>query len=252
MKHKLNDENDQILDNTNVTESTEKNKRLLQLLDKSNPWPLIREGGKLGVNGVKRFFTIVFLFSITNTLLFFYAIAQLVSNGFALGKVFFLLLVLLVGVGFTIYAAYRTYEYVVIDTMRVIYENLTSFFQKICLTIVEKAASLIKSKTNLTDDQLTKALDFGKMVNEKYKKTPKFLRKGAILLLKRIPLVSMLIALKNAITSENKLEASQKLYNKIDGFISDNILGNNHTRWVCWLLPLNIVILGLIIHFQLS
>ncbi|WP_375237874.1 hypothetical protein [Aurantibacter sp.] len=136
--------------------------------------------------------------------------------------------------------------------MRVIYENLSSFFKKISELVIDKAEGLFQGKIDLSDNQLTKALDFGKIVNSKYQKTPAFLRKGIILILNKIPFVGMLIDLKEDIVKGNKIEASTKLYSKMDGFISGTIFGNNNTKWVWWLLPLNIIILIALIKFKIG
>lgn len=245
-----NEEKEFEIEYDNLSENEEKNDKLLELLH--HPWRLVKEGGKLGVNGVKRFFTILSLFAVANTILFFYAIIRLLSTDFEPTKILITLLVLIIGLGITVYSAYRTYHYVLIDTMRVIYENLTSFFQKVSELIIDKAESLFQGKIDLTDNQLTKVLDFGKMINSKYQKTPKFLRKGIIFILNRIPLVGMLIDIKEDILKGNKLEASTKLYNKMDGFISGSIFGNNNTRWVWWLLPLNIIILLVLIELKIG
>ena len=245
-----NEEKEFEIEYDNLPENQENNNKLLKLLN--HPWRLIKEGGKLGVNGVKRFTTVLFLFAFSNTILFFYSISRLFSTDFEFIKILFVLLVLIIGLGVTIYSVYRTYQYVIIDTMRVIYENLSSFFHKISELIIDKVENLFQGKVDLTDSQLTKALDFGKMVNSKYQKTPKFLRKGIILILSKIPFVGMLIDLKQEILQGNKAEASAKLYNKMDGFISDNIFGNNNTKWVWWLLPLNIVILFVFIKLKIG
>ncbi|GGG09615.1 hypothetical protein GCM10011344_07770 [Dokdonia pacifica] len=234
----------------NLPENEENNNKLLNLLN--HPWRLIKEGGKLGVNGIKRFITVLFLFAFSNTILFFYAISRLFSTDFEFMKLLFVLLVLIIGLAITIYSTYRTYQYVVIDTIRVIYENLSSFFHKISELIIDKVEVLFQGKIDLTDNQLTKALDFGKMVNSKYPKTPKFLRKGIILILNKIPFVGMLIDLKEEILKGNKIEASNKLYNKMDGFISNSIFGNNNTKWVWWLLPVNIIIIFVLIKLKIG
>lgn len=234
----------------NSVENEANNNKLLQLLN--HPWKLIKEGGKLGVTGVKRFFTVLLLFSISNTILFFYAISRLFSVDFKFSGLFYVFLVLIIGLVLTFYATYRTYQFVIIDTMRVIYESLSSFFQKISNLIIDKAESLFNGKVNISDNQLTKAFDFGKMVNTKFQKTPKFLRKGIILILNRIPLVGMLMDLKEDISKGNKVEASTKLYNKMDSFISESIFGNNNTKWVWWLLPLNILVVFLLIKYKIG
>ena len=234
----------------NLPQNEENNSKLLELLDR--PWRLIKEGGKLGVKGVKRFFTILFLFAFSNTILFLYAVVRLFSTDFQFVKVFYILLVLLIGLALTIYASYRTYQYVIIDTIRVVYENLSSFFHKISELIIDRVEGLFQGKVDLTNNQLTKALDFGKLVNSKFQRTPKFLRKGIILILNKIPFVGMLMDLKEEIMKGNKIEASAKLYHKMDGFISDSIFSNNNTRWVWWLLPLNILVSFLFIKSKIG
>jgi len=234
----------------NLPENEENNNKLLQLLH--HPWRLIKEGGKLGVKGVRRFFAVLFLFSLTNTILFFYSISRLFSTEFEFNKILFVLLVLLLGLAITIYSAYRTYQFVIIDTMRVIYENLSSFFQKISERIVDKAESKFKGQVDLTKDQVAKALDLGKMVNSRYQSAPGFLRRGILMILKRVPFAGMLMDLKDEISQGNKAEASAKLYTKMDGFITNSIFGNNHTRWVWLLWPLNILILALIIQYKIA
>ena len=244
------DEKEFEIEYNNLPENEENNNRLLQLLN--HPWRLIKEGGKLGVNGVKRFFTVLFLFAISNTILFFYAIKRLFSTDFEFSKLMFVILVFILGLAVTIYASYRAYQYVIIDTMRVIYENLSSLFHKISELIIDKTEHVFKSKGKVSDNQLQKTLDFGKMVNSRYKKTPKFLRKGIILILSKIPFAGMLIDLKEEITNGNKVEASSKLYNKMDGFISNTIFGNNNTKWVWWLLPLNLLVLLFLIKSKIG
>ncbi|AUC75531.1 hypothetical protein [Olleya sp. Bg11-27] len=247
---KTNEEKQFEIEYDNVPENEEKNNKLLELLD--HPWQLIKEGGKLGVNGVKRFFTVLFLFSVSNTFLFLYSINRLFSTDFEFRKLLVVCFVLIIGLSLTIYSAYRTYHYVVIDTIRVIYENLSSFFQKISQLIIDKVEHLFQGKVDLSDTKLTKALDFGTMVNSKYQKTPKFLRKGIVLILNKIPFFGMLTDLKEDISKGNKVEASTKLYNKMDGFITESIFGNNNTKWVWWLLPLNILLLIILIRFKIG
>lgn len=244
------EKNEFYVEYNNQPENDEKNYKVFELLN--HPWRLIKEGGKLGINGIKRFFTVLFLFAISNTILFFFAIGRLFVTNFEFYKIAIAFLVLIIGVVITVYAAYRTYQYVIIDTMRVIYENLSSFFQKISVLIIDKAENLFQGKINLTDNQLTKAVDFGKLVKSKYQKTPKFLQKGIILILNRIPFAGMLIDLKEDIVKGNKAEASAKLYSKMNIFITESIFGNNNTKWVWWLLPLNVISLLVLIKFQIG
>jgi hypothetical protein len=231
-------------------EKEEANSKLLQLLNK--PWRLIVEGGKFGIKSIKKFFGIIALFAITNTILFFYSIVCSFSTPFTFSKLFFVLLVFLIGLGITIYSGYRAYQIVILDTLMVVYKNLTPHFQKASALIVEKAASMLKANANLKEGQLTKVIDVGQMINQHYSKSPALLRKGITMILNRIPLLKILTEIKGDILSGNKAQASVKLYTKLDEFITDTIFGNNNTKWVWWLLPLNILILVIFIKWKIG
>ncbi|WP_430413078.1 hypothetical protein [Kordia sp.] len=237
-------------DYTNSEENVENNNKLLQILDK--PYKLILQGGKHGVKGVRRFFSIVFLFLIANLCMVIYAINRMVVSGFGFGKSFMLVVIFLAGIGFTIYAGYRTYQYVVIDTMRVIYENSTSLFQKISDLVIGNVEKLFTGKKDVKQSDLKKALNFSKMVHQKYQKVPRFIRKGMIMVLKKVPFVGMLVDLQEDINSGNNSVASAKLYTKVDSFISGTVFGNNNTKWVLWLLPLNILLMYLFIRWKIG
>jgi hypothetical protein len=204
------------------------------------------------VHGAKRFFSVLFLFSLSNTVLFLFAIVRAFSTDFAFSKLLYLFLVLVIGICFTIYAAYRTYQYVVIDTMRVVYGDLAPYFQKVSEHLVDKVAGTIQGKVGLSDEQLTKAMDLGNLINSKFTGTPRFLRKGIVLILKRIPIAGMLLDLKEELSMGNKQAVSAKLYTQVDSFISGSIFGKNNTNWVWWLLPVNVLVLLLLIGSKIG
>lgn len=237
-------------DYTNTEENVETNNKLLEILDK--PYKLILQGGKHGVKGVKRFFSVVFLFLFANICMVIYAINRIITTGFGFGKTFMLVVVFLAGIGFTIYAGYRTYQYVVIDTIRVIYENSSSLFKRISDLIISSVEKVFTGKKEVNQSDIKKALNFSKMIHQKYQKVPRFIRKGIIMVLKKVPFVSMLVNLQEDISAGNNSIASAKLYTKIDGFITGTIFGNNNTKWVLWLLPLNLFLMFLFIRWKIG
>ncbi|MCB9245855.1 MAG: hypothetical protein H6606_05440 [Flavobacteriales bacterium] len=245
-----NGEREFVVEFDDLPESEENNSKLFALLD--HPRRLLKEGRKQGVHGVKRFFSVLFLFGITNTLLLFYSIIRLISLPFEFNKLLFVLLILIIGLGFTFISAYRTYQYVVLDTMRVIYGNLSSFFYRISELLIDKAENVFKGKADLTDSQITKVLDLGNLLNARFQRMPRFMREGITMILDRIPFVGMLMDLKEDVLNGNKSEASAKLYGKMDHFISNSIFGKNNTRWVWWLLPLNVLILLILIKVKIG
>ncbi len=238
----------------NSPEKQENTYKLMELLASPSPWRILFEGGKLGVKAIKHFFLIVFLFLFTNTILFFYALTRWFMTGLEINKpnLLAILFTFLLGLAATLYAAHQAYGYVLIDTIRVIYENLASLFQKICEIIIDKAEAIFKGKKQVSDKALANALDFGKMINEKFQKVPRFIRRGVIFIMDKIPVVGMLMELKDDLEAGNKEDASFKLYMSIDDFIQENIFGNNTVSWIWWLLPLNIIVIGILIRSQIG
>jgi len=237
-------------DYTNTLENEENSNKLIEMLDK--PWKLILQGGKYGVKGVKRFFSIVFLFMVTNTFLTFYAFSRLIASGFGFGKAFTIAFVFFIGIGFTIYAGYRAYKFMVVDLIRVLYVNGAPFFQKICDIVINKVQSIFSGKKDVKQADISKALNFSKMIHGKYQTVPRFIRKGIIMVLSKVPFVGMLVELQEDISSGNTTAASAKLFTKVDGFISGTIFGMNTTKWLYWLLPLNIVVLYFFIKWKIG
>lgn len=192
------------------------------------------------------------LFAVSNFIAFIYAIITLLSSDFSVSKLFYLVLILIIGIACTVYATYRTYQFVIIATMEVLYKNLSSFFEKISELIIDKVEHLLKGTNRLSSEKLKSALDLRKMINSRYQKAPSFLKKGIILILNRIPFAAMLLDLQDDILNGKKVEASKKLYIKMDDFISNILFGNNNTKWIYWLLPLNIFAVILLIKFKIG
>ena len=231
-------------------QNEEEESQFLELL--SHPWKLIKGGGKLGIKGVKHFLTVFFLFTTVNTILFCYAINRLFVVDFTVNKIPFVLLVLALGLLVIIYAVRQAYQYIIIDTIRVIYENLSSLFHKIAEYIIDTVENLFGVDVDLDEKKLVTALDFGVLIANSYDKIPKFLIKGIVAILDKVPFVGMLLDLQEDLMKGNKFDASKKLYNKMDGFIGETIFEDNNTNWIWCLLPLNILISGLIIHFGIG
>lgn len=241
---------DHEIDLTNFSEDKEKNSKLLRLLN--HPWRLIKEGGKIGINGAKLFFTVLLLFSFSNFFLFIYAIIRLFATEFAFSKLLYLLLILIIGLGFTIFAIFQTYQQIIISTISVIYISLKPFFKKISEHIIDKSAILFQGKTDLTKKNVNKVMDFGTLINSKYQKLPSIIRNGMILILTMIPWVGMLSDVREEVVEGDKKGASAKLYQKMNGYIVESIFRDKDNQWIWWLLGINIGVLIVIIKFKIG
>jgi len=226
----------------NQIESQEKTARILELLER--PMLLLTKGRSLGVKGVRRFVGIILLFGAVNTFVFISAlvIALMYSNEVSLSDLSFLLWVLLTGFAFTFFAGYKAYRYAIIDALSVVYSSLGPVFKNLTSSMVDKAGEKYSSSDSIDSTKLKTSADIFALLNDKFERIPRLLRKGVGFMLNRIPFVSMLDEVGGDIKAGNRNEASDKLYTNMDGFITNTIFGGNNTRYVYWLLPLNIVI----------
>lgn len=235
-------------DNSEANE--EQNEQLFRLLDQ--PLQLLLNGGQYGVGSLKRFFGVVVLFCITNVLLFFYALIRLFMGGVEGSKMTYLGLLLLLCIGICVYVAYRMYQYVILNVMEMIFNNLKGLFQKLCSLMIDKAEGLWNAKAGTSGAALRQAINFEDLLNNRFVRMPRILRKGLSMVLSKVPLLGMLADLENEILGGGKEAASQRLYEKMNQFVVDTIFANNDTKWVWWMLPLNIVIVIMLIHAKIA
>ena len=161
-----------------------------------------------------------------------------------------LLLLFIVGILFTVFAIYKAYQFVLVEIFGYAYQQSSGLFHKLSDLIVENSEKILNKSSN--NKSVAQAIDYAGVLKEKFERTPKFLSKAVAFLLNRVPLLGMVKNVQSEIAQGNKEAASAQLYGEMDTFISQNIFGSNNTKWVYWLLPLNIIVMLAIIFLKLS
>jgi len=215
-----------------------------------NPFRFLKEGNKHGIKSIRRFFLIIILFGITNMLLFFFSIYRLFYTGFEYEKSIIVLFILSLAIGFIILAAFKAYNYVIIDILKVFYLQIKPLLKKTSSLLIDKSEYLLKNNT--PKKELSKSIDIKNIFKSTFNKIPKFLSNTVISLLLKIPIIEMLLEVRELITDGNKIEANNQFFNKIDNFIVNSIFEGNNTLWVWWMLPLNIIGMAIIILSKIN
>lgn len=193
---------------------------------------LLLAGGKSGLKGVTRLILNVFLFGLSNLVLVVYGILKASAPNSST----WILLMVVLGIVFTLYVGYRSYRYVVIYGISGVYSGLGEPMNTLCARLVDQYANRTQGKGLQTQE----------LVNNVFGALPGFLRKVLSFLLGRLPLKEILQSINADISSGNHTEAQRKLHLELDTRIQGFFTENN-TKWVLWLLPLNIVIqLGIV------
>lgn len=203
-----------------------------------NPVKLITQGGKFGVKGVGKFFGIVILFAIVNFFLLLYgmyreAVGTLLSNG-----LLYLGGMLLFGIGVTVLAGYKAYVYVRTDALRIAYEKLRPYFPGYCRKLVDRVAD---QKIDPNNPNIQHTLDIVSFFNTSFQKFPGFIRRYLVKKISKIPFVQFFRELHQQLLAGNRDVVADTIYQRTDAFLTDNFKANN-TRWILWLLPLNVVL----------
>ncbi|NNJ56284.1 MAG: hypothetical protein HKP14_09135 [Bacteroidia bacterium] len=214
-----------------------------------NALQLILQSGKFGIRGAKRLFSIGFLFGFCNLLLITYGFYNYFGKHSESINGLYLMLLFAVGILFTGFALYRAYQFVLVEIFGYAYQQSSGLFHRLSEVIIDNSEKVVNQSN---DSQFSKAFDYASVLKEKFDRAPRFVSKAVSFLLNKIPLAGMVKNVQSELAEGNKEEASSHLYNEMDTFITQNIFGSNNTKWVYWLLPLNIAVMLAIVFLKLS
>ena len=210
--------------------------KILNSID--TPLKFILNGGKMGLNGVKRIGQVFFLFGLTNLIMFGYNIYHLFES-FTYMSLLYVLLNVITGIVITFGATYMTYQYAITSIIEQIYDDLSDSLLSMCTYIEYNFMNFLEDH-NIKE--LTKSsINITKIINDNFAdKMPNFVKKSFVLILSAIPYVDYLVELEEDIRSN---DSSDKLYMKVDSSIRESLKkDSNITIRIVSLLIFNIVI----------
>lgn len=230
------------LNKSNASTNSMLDKELLKKLD--GPWKILKNGTMFGIGGIKRFSVIVLLFAVMNLFLFGIGMYTAVTNNFSWSTIGILFIMILLGSAFTLWAGYRSYRYVFINILSKIYENTNQYQQNMCAEAVLRAGRIFSGEEHVTNEKLEAAVDWGNRIYDAYGQIPVFFQSGITQLLKRIPVTAFLLSMKEDIKAGNNKLAADKLHALVTDFINAHFFSTNNTRWLLWLIPLNVILMA--------
>lgn len=218
-------------------------KKIDQLLSLAqSPMAMIKNAGKFGIKGGKRFLGITLLFSAVNFILIVAAIVVWIGAGYEMGSLWHLLIAILLCIGITAFASFKAYRYALTQVSYAIYLQLSPFFRKLCGKLVDKAKKKLGSGDSIDKSDVAVDMNAESLLEDDSKKASSYVKRGLNFILKRIPIVGMLIEIKDEIKLGSRDEATDALYHRLNTYVEEEIFGGNNTRWTFILLPLNVVV----------
>ncbi len=206
---------------------------------------LTKDAGKQSLKAVMWFSIVLVSFGLSNLILFVIALFEYGDKRFSAAP-FIILFLGLVSIAF---AVYKTYKYLLVDTLNVAYKYLTPLFKGISIKVIDK---VVVGGTNLMGKHdVKKSLNMGNLMIEVYgKKLPNGVQKSVMFILKCIPFSDFLFTMRDDLKDGRKdnKTLSEMLYLQLDRYIK-GIFNDNSMKWMAWLLPLNIILQILVLIF---
>lgn len=210
---------------------------------------LLKDGAKQGIKAVKLFALMILLFGISNLVFItIHILLYLTESEWAnYNRTIY---AIAIGIVFTAVSLAFTYKYILMNTIQLCYQHLEPFFKKICTKVID---IVILGGNKISGKDIHKSLNVGSLMIEVYgKKLPKYVQKGLMLVLEKIPFGDFLQTMHSELLNqkEDNQTLSHILYLQVDKFVSGSLFGAVTLKWIYWLLPLNIIIQILLIYIR--
>lgn len=227
-----------------------KSAKLLALA--KQPLKMLAQAGKDGARAVRNFLSILIMMSMTNFVVLIYVIYRFFASDAAVSSLGWILLIVVIDVLFTLLCAYRGYQYLMIEVLHQLYNSLAGAFQKLCYSISERASGIFQKGGTQQEGKLQKLVNAKELAGTYFNKAPRLLRWGLNILLSKIPMYSFLKQMDGDLRAGNIQSASDKLYSETDGWIRENVFGNNTVRWMWIMYLLNVLVALLIWYYKIE
>lgn len=203
-----------------------------------SPWQLLRSNSLgLKIRYQPAFWLIFAVFSI-NILCFTVGIFRFFQVGMNIKNPTCWIFSLLFGVLVVIWTLRQVYQYMMMELFKTVYTSITQLIQEVSAKLVQGAEELFLQKSNLSAEQLEKALQLPQLLQTQYAQLPNFLGNIIIFLLSNLPFVDLLLDLREQIIND-KTAATLQFQSKINQ-LSTRFLANNNT-----LLPIHYAVIVL-------
>jgi|GEM_PF-2321331 len=234
----------------NLQANDPQSKQLIGML--GHPLRLLRNSGKEGLRALRNFFIMLVLFVLSNMIFFALGLYSYFTGDAETGAIGWVFVLVLIGIVCTALAAYRGYQYLIIEMMHQIYRTMDGVMRKLCNSIIDKVRVLLNNSHEVGQEKFEQQINLTVIVRERYRSSPRLFRKGLIMMLSRIPLFPFVQELHDEIEAGDRAASSKKLHLKLDGFIEEKIFGTNSNQMMLIILLINVLGSLLIITYKLG
>ncbi|MDR1625668.1 MAG: hypothetical protein LBT33_03930 [Spirochaetia bacterium] len=180
---------------------------------------------------------LVFLFLIPNLVCIGFGVAALFQVAITSWVIVFFVLLVLAAAGACAVAFFFTYEYFLIDTIRIVYAYLVPVFRVLCRTIAKRIA---EGNTGI----IKKGYDWSENIADSFRiaynsKTPRLLRVAIRFVLEQIPFADIMYHISIDTKTQDTEALGDSIHTQFDRYLHTRFFNENSMKWVLWFLPLD-------------
>lgn len=228
--------------NTSYTDTpVELTPELKRLEKANNSLKIVKEMSLLGVSSGVKSVRNILLLVIVNFVFLLGGIYLLFSGSFAYKKLFFLLLIIAVGVLFVFIAIKKVFDLLKLEYSFYLFNQFKSYIHKIFEAIFKK--------TTDTAEKVVSKKQLNEIFHRFIPKIPKAFQKPLLFVLSFTPMVGFVADIYATDNLNSHEKQSDALYEKVKLYLENSVKEERNSYWLIWALLINSLLQGGLLYW---
>ena len=214
----------------------------LKRLEKANKsLKIVKEMSLLGVSSGVKSVRNILLLVIVNFVFLLGGIYLLFSDSFAYKKLFFLLLIIAIGVLFVFIAIKKVFDLLKLEYSFYLFNQFKSYIHKIFEAIFKK--------TTDTAEKVVSKKQLNEIFHRFIPKIPKAFQKPLLFVLSFTPMVGFVADIYATDNLSSHEKQSDALYEKVKLYLENSVKEKRGSYWLIWTLLINGLLQGILLYW---
>ena len=214
----------------------------LKRLEKANnSLKIVKEMSLLGVSSGVKSVRNILLLVIVNFIFLLGGIYLLFSDSFAYKKLFFLLLIIAIGVLFVFIAIKKVFDLLKLEYSFYLFNQFKSYIHKIFEAIFKK--------TTDTAEKVVSKKQLNEIFHRFIPKIPKAFQKPLLFVLSFTPMVGFVADIYATDNLNSHEKQSDALYEKVKLYLENSVKEERSGYWLIWALLINGLLQGILLYW---
>jgi hypothetical protein len=214
---------------------------LKQLEKANNSLKIVKEMSLLGVSSGVKSVRNILLLVIVNFVFLLGGIYLLFSDSFAYKKLFFLLLIIAIGVLFVFIAIKKVFDLLKLEYSFYLFNQFKSYIHKIFEAIFKK--------TTDTAEKVVSKNQLNEIFHRFIPKIPKAFQKPLLFVLSFTPMVGFVADIYATDNLSSHEKQSDALYEKVKLYLENSVKEERSGYWLIWALLINGLLQGILLYW---